>query len=536
MTRHCWPSEARSCCTRGGMPKRSNTCAGLVEKWGLAPQPQVQNRENHARARRAVPIFSADRTRQLLCDALDEGLRLDFDKFQPLADQLRETFSDRQQRSRLLRALAAGLERRGRILEAFQVTMAWADMQPDLKSMETADAARMVRLDRLIAGGLADLYAAASLSQRAEMDRQILARLRDDRLTQFLALYGFHPLADEARLRSARKRQPKQVPSSLFGALGVAQPVGPLEPELLYRRVLAARTSAQRCEAIARLAQLYRDANRPEDAAPLYRELDGPLADSVCIEGKRGRELFAAIPAEDPVRRALKPVDPWPAGDVKTEKGAGQRPLRFYMRYPVWMPDSNHCFQVGHAPGGPAILETDTDGRVICRADLIDGRGQQSFAFGNHYAEGHLAGHLLVVKAGNRVCAVDVLRERGKLLWSQSTTQSTVSPRMGQFIGAAMPQRQTGTLGTPRAIVATAEYVCFEQDRRLTAVEPLSGRVLWTRDDLAADGDLIGDETMILATPPESVEALVLRGVDGRELGDVPCRLCPNESWLSDGM
>ena len=272
-----------------------------MEKWGLASQPQVQNRENHARARRLFPFFLP--TAPDNCCAMPSTKGCDWTS----------TSSSRWPINSVKHSPIANSEagccgpsrpgwRRGRILEAFQVTMAWADMQPDLKSMETADAARMVRLDRLIAGGLADLYAAASLSQRAEMDRQILARLRNDRLTQFLALYGFHPLADEARLRSARKRQPKQVPSSLFGALGVAQPVGPLEPELLYRRVLAAGTSAQRCEAIARLAQLYRNANRPEDAAPLYRELDGPLADSVCIEGKRGRELFAAIPAEDPVR------------------------------------------------------------------------------------------------------------------------------------------------------------------------------------------------------------------------------------------
>ena len=87
--------------------------------------------------------------------------------------------------------------------------------------------------------------------------------------------------------------------------------------ELLLTRVLHAGTPRQRQEATARLASLYRDAREAGDAARLYRELSGPLAEAVCLDGKRGRELAAAIPADDPVRRVLDGVDPWPAGEVK---------------------------------------------------------------------------------------------------------------------------------------------------------------------------------------------------------------------------
>ena len=66
---------------------------------------------------------------------------------------------------------------------------------------------------------------------------------------------------------------------------------------------------------------------------------------------------------------------------------------------------------------------------------------------------------------------------------------------------------------------ATAGYVCLEQDRGLLAAEPLSGQPLWTRDDVLPGSDLVGDEEMVLVTPPDSSEAVALRGIDGRELG-----------------
>jgi hypothetical protein len=80
-------------------------------------------------------------------------------------------------------------------------------------------------------------------------------------------------------------------------------------------------------------------------------------------------------------------------------------------------------------------------------------------------------------------------------------------------------QRQGKQFPVALALVVTDNYVCFEQDRRLVAVDPLTGQTLWTRDGLTADSDLWGDEELVFVAPPGGTSAQVLSGQDGREVG-----------------
>ena len=462
--------------------------------------------------RRALKTTSSDRTRQLLRDALCEGLQLDFDKYRPLATELEPIFATPELRSRYLQSLATGLRRGGRIPEAFDVYMKWIDQAPDVSKIEAADAARTVRGDRLISGSLADLYAAASPDQRAVMDRQIEARLHDDRLVPFIGYFAFHPAANDARLRLAQTVQP---------AAG-----GLLASELMLGRVLRHGTPQQQREAAAGLAALYRNANRPEDAARCYHELSGPLADIVGRDGKRGQDLTAALAEGDSVRRVLDRTDPWPLGEPKkeTKNGNANRPLGTTLGVPVLIPEANQNFHVAFVAGVPALMEIDPDGRVRWKLPLDEAKIHPNFmGYMNQFSEGRLAGHLLVVMLGNRVCAVDALAEKGKILWSQdSVTVATPQPGIPQMLRRRfLVQRQAKPLATPTAspLAVTGDYVCFEQDRKLVAVDPLTGGLLWTRDDLVGDSDLTGDDEMVLATPPDATEAIVLCGFDGHELG-----------------
>jgi outer membrane protein assembly factor BamB/tetratricopeptide (TPR) repeat protein len=463
--------------------------------------------------RRALKTAPSDHTRQLLRDTLCEGLQSDFDKCRPLATELESIFDTPELRGRFLQSLATGLRRGGRIAEAFDVYMKWIDQAPDVSKIQAADVTRTVRCDRWIGGSLADLYAAASPDQRAVMDRQIEARLRDDRLSPFIGCFAFHAAANDARLRLAQKAQ------SAAGGL--------LASELMLDCVLRHGTPQQQREAAAGLAVLYRSANRPEDAARCYRELSGPLADIVGRDGKRGHELTAALAKGDSVRHALDRTDPWPLGEPKkeTKNGTANRPAGVNMFMPVLAPEANLSIRIAFATGVPSLMETDPDGRVRWKLPLDEVKIHPNFmGYVNQFSEGRLAGHLLVTMLGNRVCAVDALAEKGKMLWSQdSFTVATPQAGFPQMLlrRRFLMQRQAKPLATPTAspLAVTADYVCFEQDRKLVAVDPLSGGLLWTRDDLVGDSDLTGDEEIVLATPPDATEAIVLCGFDGRELG-----------------
>lgn len=54
------------------------------------------------------------------------------------------------------------------------------------------------------------------------------------------------------------------------------------------------------------------------------------------------------------------------------------------------------------------------------------------------------------------------------------------------------------------------------------AVDPLTGKLLWSRDDLPAGCDLMGDRERIFATPPNNEQTSVFRAIDGKLLDRRP--------------
>jgi hypothetical protein len=61
--------------------------------------------------------------------------------------------------------------------------------------------------------------------------------------------------------------------------------------------------------------------------------------------------------------------------------------------------------------------------------------------------------------------------------------------------------------------------VLYQRHRNLIAADPLTGEPLWTRHDVAPGSDLFGDEEYLFVHPPDAAEAVVLRTIDGREVG-----------------
>jgi outer membrane protein assembly factor BamB len=460
--------------------------AGLLVEYGEALLAQGRHGEAIERLRAALKAERADRAQQLLADAIAEALRLDFAKFRPMVDEIDRLLDKPEHRSRLLRELALGCQRAGQGREAIENYLKWIDLIGDAKKLEQPDAARVARSDRLAQAGLAELWAAAKPEDRAELDRRIASRLRDDQLPQYLALFGFHPSANDVRLRLAKKYlEPAKPEDKHF-----------LEAELLLERVAHTGSPAEQREAAARLAALVRDAGRPEEVAP---------------------------------------TDPWPAGLVKKEarKQQANQPRAIYNRMPLWLPDGNRSFSIVFASDGQSIQERSPQGQVRWQLPVADLKVHpQAMGYLYNFSDGCLAGHLLVAALGNRAAAIDTFAVAGgdpknpkaKLLWAQDSPTTNIQPNafhLQAWRRRLQMQRQAKPLASalPAPIAATAEYVCFEQDHKLLAVEPLTGRTLWAREGLDADTDLFGDEELIFATSPESTEALVICGLDGRELG-----------------
>lgn len=477
----------------------------------LLYQGQIAEAVDHLR--RAMAARPEPRTRQLLVDAVAQGLRGDFEAFRTIAVELDPLFDTPELRSRLLREMAFGYQRNRQVRESLDAYLRWIDLFPEPSTLEDLGGARTARTDRLIQGGLVSLRAGANAAEQAEIDRQIQSRLTGDRIERFLPYFSHHPASSAARLQLAAK---------------LAEQKRWIEAEHALRRVLRDGDERQRREAVARLADLLREAKSPQDAAEYYRQLAGPLADQVCLDGRTGRAIVDALPADDAAGAAMAGPPAWPSAvkaEVAKERSGNYRGVS--QRYPLWVTGGEGRFHVSYETGGQVVAEFDPQGQMLWKIPVTAFNISPHYqGYMNNNSEGRRMGHLVVVLLGNRVCAIDSLSRDPKLLWAENSPTGA-TPQAGQAFWPPrrlQVQRQNNRFSTPLAVAATEDYVCFEQDRRLVAVDPLTGRTLWTRDGIAADSDLWGDEELLFVAAPGATEATVLSGLDGRELGmrDVP--------------
>ena len=192
----------------------------------------------------------------------------------------------------------------GRPKAAFDAYLKLLDITDKPQEFARYETARVIRRDRWLAARIEEVRAAAAPAERDEMDKRIAARLRDDKLAEFVACFPAHPAANDARLRLAQQAIEKREWTAA---------------EQWLRAVARGGDAAQQNAAIARLAAILRETKQTDDAARCYDILRGRLAQAVCLDGKTGGQLFAALPEDDPVRRALAAPAKWPRGKVRVE-------------------------------------------------------------------------------------------------------------------------------------------------------------------------------------------------------------------------
>jgi len=477
--------------------------------------------------RKALDIRATPRARELLAHAMIEGLRVDRAAFRDLSAQAESWIDRPEAQARFLQELASAHQQVGDIsaaTDAYLKLIALGEPAGGNK-LEHFGASWVARRDRWVQARLAELRAAAEPSGRAEIDRKIPGGSEDDRLPTVLSFFGWHPAAHEARLRLAEQSIEKKQW---------------LPAEQWLRSVLDSADASQRNAAVAHLAQLLRKAGEPDEAARFYGRLATELAETICLDGKTGRQLLDDLPPDDPIRRRLAPPEPWPAKvRVQTDNNrAGISP-----------PRSVTVFRDGGPFAGDDLVEMDMQGNVLTvrdplgrqrwQANLQEKQPSQQTIFwgvgGSRYgvAEAWLRGRLLVVRRDDRVTAVGGFAQSGNILWENMPVAPDPSaPRVAIFVGLAgrRPQAKALPAADRLSLAAADTGVCFQQRHRLLCVDPLSGEVLWTRDDLPPECDLFGDRQRVFVTPAESAEARVYSRLDGRELGR--CRVPPLEDRM----
>ncbi|MBN2473024.1 MAG: PQQ-binding-like beta-propeller repeat protein [Pirellulales bacterium] len=502
---------------------------------------QGKQAEAVAFLRRAYGLDADPRTRELLRDALLNGLRLDFATYHDHSEEIEDLLDDPMHWAAYLQLTATGLQQAGEWEAALAHYLKLVDLDSEYGRMQPTTGSLSVRRDRWIQARLAQLRDEADEAAKAIVDKAIEDRLREalERpnllpLQRFLESFGNHPAADKAR-------------TALFLRLNNADQLLAAEMLLWPQQQLGDPTIAG--PATARLADLLRRAGRPEDAAVCYRRLQREYADVECLDGKTGKRMLDAVPDGDEVVQILSRDAAWPAGKVElnTEVGA-RRQTANHGRYALAFEGTSSPFfsetTLRFDQARRTLLAYDALGRERWGVSLVDSGSPTSLLFNPSQTQAHVRGHLLLLSMGYQVMAIDTLGSgqpgEPKLLWKRDLTDATFGTGVSQAIGLAgipiqVPIQPWGiqqfraaryqAMRSGRLGPVTSRYVCFQRYRDLVAVDPLSGALLWVRHNIAPGDLLFGDDQFIFALANDGDEATVFRSLDGEMLG---CRKVPH--------
>jgi outer membrane protein assembly factor BamB len=489
---------------------------------------------------RSYGVAAEPSTRAMLVESMLEGLRSDFAVHRPWATEVERLAEGPRERAAYLRALAQGLDQAGESLAAFDAYLKLTELPSSADMLEKVDPTLTVRQDRWLQARLPHLRAAADAEQQADMDRRIAERYAKAQsakdpaaLRQFISYFDGHPLANDARLKLATQ-------------LATSDGGNHLEIELLLRHVERSGKPALEREAVARLAQLLTDQQRPSQAALYWNRLAGELAEEICLDGKRGAQLVEALPTDNAVGRWLRSAKAWPAGKVDVKPIGPANQQRNWIFDLSGSPDAQAAgLTVELAQQSGALAARDAAGQEIWSVGLNDAR-QNTMVFGYMPAaqRARMLGNFVALVMGNEVLAIDGLRgDTGKVLWKQNLAETipgvTSDPARGNASILARQQFFVGgnMYGAPTAMLGPVSdcQIVFQRIRNLVALDPLTGETLWIRQNIAPFSVLFGDDEVIVAMPPNQTEqnqrkALLFSAVDGQSLGQ---RTIPGSESLS---
>lgn len=472
---------------------------------------QLMEAVEHLRA--SVARQPTPRAKELLLAAVTEGLRSDVAAFRPLAADLDDLIRDQQRQDDLLRELALALHDAGEHRAAFDAYLRLIDLAPQSKELEQVSALRDARREAWLGGALGALRSAGDEALQAAMDAEAALRAESMRPDVYRIVFGEFPAATPFRLQLARVR----IKENKL-----------LEAELLLRNLIAANADPELAlEARGELLSLYVKQKRPVEALAQLAELEGRLAAAKAPSGSTGAALAdSALAAEHPFRKLGDPAAVWPQNvkDVKAENKRSNVYSNY--RYPVRLIDED-----GAAPI-QVKLTFDIRNRNLIAEDSL-GRQMWSTAvqppatkwgFNNNmysYAMGVRRGQMFFVWLGLHVVAVDA--REGKVLWNKPVV-TTDPPYPGMVRGVPLMGMRLRTIdgvpdGEPLPLAANRFGVFFQQDRRLIAVDPLTGEPRWRYDGVSDNSDIVASDDAVFVTNTDSGETLVLEAASGRERG-----------------
>jgi outer membrane protein assembly factor BamB len=436
--------------------------------------------------------------------------------------------ADSQQMARSLRTLGLARRRAGQTLDAFDslLQLAKSELPPTLE-VERGPA-RLVAFDRQLRADLMDLLADCSLPQfreaRARMLKCVQTALADgdiETLRRISERLGFAEWDPDLRQRIEAALRPEP---------------GYLKEQLSLWEQAAHHDRQRGASALRKLAEIYSSHDDRKLAAACYRRLRDDFADVRFADGlgpadlvrrtQRDRRLTAEI--------AMSLPDPWPAErpQVRVDNNAGIGP-NFY-------PLPMECTAGSVFERMDVAL--DREGKTLRfqgepRAtswDLTLPIEAPSFRGFQTPHRGWGIGQLLIVQDGGDLYGVTPLDDGGeanpRFLWhidlfpaEEAAATDIVMPG-GRGMAGLFADRTSTVDHLGRAVAKVVAVlpgaICCLDRGSLTAYDPLSGRLLWRRTDVAPADSGSGDTSTVLLLDRRTKRVEFLRALDGKQIAD----------------
>jgi outer membrane protein assembly factor BamB len=504
------------------------------------------------------PAELVGNVRNKLYDALTEDFQHNFDQAEKYesdyaalcsldlpADATESQHSEaRRRRTNFLYLIAKGKEGQRKLTEAFDKYLELnSEAQPD-ELLSLVDE-RLVKAapDVLAQGRIAAMVAGATEAERKPLEARIASRWkeiesRDDpaELRKFVTLFGsLFAVGQEARLHLAeRLMDDDKDPNALIDA--------ERQLSLLRARTRDPEVAARAVESLARLNTRK---GLLEDAAYYYRVLRDRYPTVKVRDGKTGADVFNEMATDKRLWSHLDAPPPFgAAGHLKASTDAGNYPMKtqtfkfshdgeslpFFQRYSLGIQfgagNNNELIKLvdrttGESGWKAAISVPNTMFQAVFMNNNMYMAGNMRFRGGigfpgngvssqpppaPHFAFMSL-GHLVVLPVGHMVFGIDAVT--GRKLWTKDLINSANAPEATQPAGGATVAQVTvdprdGSVQILHADGWTQQLgqtgplegaaVCLQMKESLTAVDPVSGRVLWTRSDVSPRSRIFGDD------------------------------------------
>jgi outer membrane protein assembly factor BamB len=466
------------------------------------------------------------RTREALSECLVEALEQDFATYHDRLPQLREILQDSPGRILdVLRIEAQGLLELKQPGDSFEACLHFYETATDLQTLMPIEGNYQVTAASWLRAQLATIWQQATAD-----DRQRIV----DRLTSMLDKL---PEGDEARkafLENFGNVGDFALAAKFARAGRLVADKQPLAAQQAYLN-FATQPGTMHAEAVAVCSKLLHERGYNRLAWDFDIELAGPLAETPCLDGKTGRECLS----EWRPTPTKNPLD-WPYGKVMVgmptatgQAGIQPRVPLSEIRFEQCDGILGRCNVFFSGRGVDDVVIRDSYGREVFRKNVSEGERQFGEAFGSYAVA---RGNLLIISMGRQIVAVDTLSlEPGakNVLWRKGTARSMVnfnySNMRGPFgndrPGTYRPPRQQteGTGGRWLGVLGplTEDRFVYQDQRGLTCVDSLTGRIRWSRTDTPNACHLFGNDQIVIAVEQGSTKAHAYNMQDGRSLGEV---------------